>query len=379
MNIWKRNSNQCTSQAKCLSVGVLICVSLWCAVSPKQLAAQSRMVAGLEDRPNLPDAPLPQSTAQNQQIPNGVELGTSSIIGRIEDSSGAAVVGAQVTVCSIASKPLYSMVSSALGEFSFYKMPAGRYFLTAANSGFQTFQSAEILLGPAQDLTLPAFSLHIAEADSTITVRPDEVVAAEQIRALEKQRFLGVIPNFYTSYVYDSAPMTAKQKFSLAARDRFDPVSFLGVAIAAGIEQKNNKYAGYGDDAAAYGKRFAAKYGDGLTSDFLSHAVFPALFHQDPRYFVQGSGTKESRLVHALSYAVITRGDNGRNVPNYSYFLGDLSSGALSNLYYPHADRGMGLVFTNAAIGIAGKAGGSVLKEFFSKPLTTNVKSAPKP
>jgi len=32
-------------------------------------------------------------------------------------------------------------------------------------------------------------------------------------------------------------------------------------------------------------------------------------------------------------------------MPSYSSFLGDVGSGALSNLYYPHADRGIDLVF----------------------------------
>ena len=39
-----------------------------------------------------------------------------------------------------------------------------------------------------------------------VIVRPTEVIAAEQIKAEEKQRLLGVLPNFYTSYVYDAAP-----------------------------------------------------------------------------------------------------------------------------------------------------------------------------
>jgi len=169
--------------------------------------------------------------------------------------------------------------------------------------------------------------------------------------------------------------MTTKQKFSLAARDTFDPISFIGIGISAGIEQANDKYPGYGYGAAGYGKRFAAKFGDGRTSDFLSHAVFPALLHEDPRYFYQGTGTIKSRIIHAASFAIITRSDSGQLKPNYSYFLGDIGSGALSNLYYPHADRGVGLVFTNAAIGIGGKAGGAILREFFSKRLSTNVPS----
>jgi hypothetical protein len=60
-------------------------------------------------------------------------------------------------------------------------------------------------------------------------------------------------------------------------------------------------------------------------------------------------------------------------MPNYSYFLGDLCSGALSNLYYPASSRGASLVFTNAAIGLAGRAGQDLVREFLFKHLTRNV------
>jgi hypothetical protein len=89
-------------------------------------------------------------------------------------------------------------------------------------------------------------------------------------------------------------------------------------------------------------------------------------------YFYQGTGTKKSRLYHAVSNAWITRGDSGKTVPNYAYILGIMGSGALSNTYYPHADRGASLVFTNALLGFAGRAGGNVLQEFIVKHLTKN-------
>jgi len=108
-------------------------------------------------------------------------------------------------------------------------------------------------------------------------------------------------------------------------------------------------------------------------------AVFPSLFHQDPRYFYQGSGSVKSRLIHALSWAVIVRSDSGHSMPNYSYLLGDLTAGALSNLYYPRANRGAGLVFTNFAIGVAGRAGEGVMREFVTKRLTRNVNGNGKP
>jgi hypothetical protein len=80
----------------------------------------------------------------------------------------------------------------------------------------------------------------------------------------------------------------------------------------------------------------------------------------------------KSRLAHAVGSAFFTRSDSGLTQPNYSYWLGDVSSAALSNLYYPKANRGVGLVFSNAAIGLAGRMAGNVLREF-SKRVTTNV------
>jgi len=295
------------------------------------------------------------------------------------DGSGAAISDAQVSLTHRDGIQLRSQKAGGSGEFAFTKLPAGSYLVIVNAQGFAPFTSKEFVVTAQQSYEILNIALSVATTSTEVTVRPTEVIAAEQIKAEEKQRVLGVIPNFYISYVYNAAPMTTKQKFSLASRDTFDPISLLGVGLAAGIEQANNTYAGYGQGAAGYGKRFAAQFGDGRSSDFLSHAVFPSLFHQDPRYFYQGTGSNKSRLVHALSYSVIARSDTGKPMPNYSYFLAAICSGALSNAYYPHADRGINLVFTNAAIGIAGRAGGTVIREFFSKRLTTNVPGNGKP
>jgi len=264
------------------------------------------------------------------------------------------------------------MVSEANGEFNFTKIPPGSYLVIVNAKGFAPFTSAEFDVAVRQTYEVPHVSLSVATADIEVTVRPTDLIAAEQIKAEEKQRLIGVIPNFYTSYTHDAAPLTAKQKFSLAARGTFDPVALIGVGIVAGMEQAKNAYAAYGQGAAGYSKRYAAKFLDGRSSDFLTHAVFPALLHQDPRYYYQGSGSFKSRLVHAVGSAFVTRNDNGRSAPNYSYLLGDMCSGALSNLYYPQANRGPNLAFTNAAVGLAGRIGGNIIREF-SKRMTTNV------
>jgi hypothetical protein len=265
------------------------------------------------------------------------------------------------------------MVSAANGEFNFMEIHPGSYFVLVSAKGFAVFTSTEFAVMAQQAYEVPDILLSLAAASTEVIVRPTELVAAEQIRGEEKQRLVGVLPNFYTSYVNDAAPLTWKQKFSLATRGTFDPVALVGVGFAAGIEQANNSFAGYGQGAAGYAKRFGAKFADGRSSDYLTHAIFPSLLHQDPRYFYQGSGTIKSRLLHAVGSAFFTRGDNGQTEPNYSYVLGDMCSGALSNLYYPAANRGAHLVFSNAAVGLAGRVGGNILREFLPKHSTTNV------
>ena len=314
------------------------------------------------DPPNF----LQQSSSQESAAtsPSG------SVGGMVLDTSGASVPGAAVSLMHGAGETEFRTTSSADGEFNFANVPAGSYLVTVNAKDFVPFKSAEFVVAAQQAYEVPDVSLLVASASAEVTVRPTEIVAAEQIKVAETQRLVGVIPNFYTSYVYDAAPLTAKQKFSLAARGTFDPVSLIGVAFGAGLEQASNSYAGYGQGFAGYSKRYAAKFADGRISD-LTHAVFPSLLHQDPRYYYQGSGSFKSRLAHAVASAFVTRTDSGLTAPNYSYVLGDMCSGALSNLYYLRANRGVSLVFSNAGLGLAGRIGTNILREF-SKRYTTN-------
>jgi hypothetical protein len=345
---------------------------LFCMVPASALAQQQTAGREISIR-SLPDSPTPNAGPQNSAAQTPPAEGSASIAGTVLDVSGATVSGADVSLMHGDGTQLHTMVSEANGEFNFTKIPAGSYLVTVYAKGFAPFTSPEFALAVKQAYEFPDVSLSVATASIEVTVRPTELIAAEQIRAEEKQRLVGFFPNFYTSYIYDAAPLTAKQKFSLAARGTFDPVAMIGVGFAAGIEQATNAYAGYGQGAAGYSKRFAAKFIDGRSSDFLTHAVFPALLHQDPRYYYQGSGSVKSRIAHAVTSAFLARSDSGRTVFNSSYLLGDMCAGALSNLYYPKANRGANLVFTNTAVGFAGRVGTNLMREFLSKRLTTNV------
>jgi hypothetical protein len=304
---------------------------------------------------------------------------SGSVLGAVQYMDGTPIVGAPITLSNTAALQQQTVMSDPDGKFAFNSVLPGTYFVTVRAKGFLLYTSAKFTVADRQAVEVPRIQLSIAPLNTEIVVRPTSVIAQTQMRAEEKQRVLGVVPNFYTSYVWNAAPLDTEQKFSLATRAMFDPVSLIGVAGTAGIEQANNSFAGYGQGAAGYGKRFGAALGDDLIDGFVSGAVYASIFHQDPRYFYQGSGSFKSRLVHALSYAVVARSDTGRPMPDYSDFLGDLTAGALSNLYYPAANRGVGLLFTNFGIGIAERAADNVLIEFLSKRFTTHVPGNGKP
>jgi hypothetical protein len=345
---------------------------LLCLVPASALAQQQTSKQEISSR-SLPDAPLPNSAPWNLAPQAPAAENSATVAGTVLDRSGATVSGADVRLLQGDGTKLQAKVSEANGEFTFTRIPAGSYLVVVNAKGFAPFTSPEFAVAVQQAYEVPDVSLSIATANMELTVRPTELIAAEQIRAQEKQRLVGFFPNFYTSYIYDAAPLNAKQKFSLAVRGTFDPVAMLGVGIAAGIEQATNAYAGYGQGAGGYSKRFAAKFLDGRSSDLLTHAVFPALLHQDPRYYYQGSGSVKSRIAHAVTSAFLARSDSGHTVFNSSYLLGDMCAGALSNLYYPRANRGANLVFTNTAAGLAGRVGTNLMREFLSKRLSTNV------
>ena len=317
--------------------------------------------------------------ATSPDAPSVSEEGSARISGTVLDPRSAAIPGAEVTVTRNGKPQGRTVETGTDGRFIAAGLPPGTYVILVSAKGFQPATSAQFTLAAGQTYEMPSVRLSIAATTTEVVVEPTDVIAAQQVKAEEKQRVFGIIPDFYTSYVWNAAPLDTKQKYSMALRDTFDPMTFVGVSMGAGIEQAKNAFPGYGQGTQGYAKRWGALFANGRTSDILSRAAFPSLFHQDPRYFYQGTGSTWSRTEHAVAYAFIARSDSGHLMPNYSYFLGDLCSGAISNAYYPASSRGVSLVFTNAALGIAGRVGQDMIREFLFKHLTKNVPANGKP
>ncbi len=257
------------------------------------------------------------------------------------------------------------------GQFSFASVAAGAFQLTISAEGFAPQTYAGVLQA-GESSVVPPIALAVATAVTEVRVELSQIeIAQEQMKDEEKQRVLGVIPNFYVSYDLKAAPLNTKQKFDLALKSTVDPVRFGIVGAIAGVEQATDYFSGYGQGAEGYAKRYGASYADVVTGTFIGGAILPSLLKQDPRYFYKGTGSKRSRILYAIANAVICKGDNGKWQANYSGILGSLAAGGISNLYYPASDRnGAALTFENTAIGIGASAGVNLLQEFLLRKLT---------
>ncbi len=294
------------------------------------------------------------------------------ISGTILDQSGAVVVRARVKLTG--ANQSQEALSGDNGQFSFANVTPGPFHLTVTSAGF-AMQTASGVLRPGEVHIVPQIALTVASNISEVQVsltRAELVeVASQEIKIEEKQRVLGVIPNFYVSYIPHAAPLTPEQKFKLAARTVVDPFTIVVVAGTAGIEQAQNHFFQYGQGVQGYAKRFGANYADTISATFIGGAILPSLLKQDPRYFYKGTGSLQSRFFYAIAMSVICKGDNGHWQPNYSSILGSVAAGGISNLYYPANDRGSAeLTFDNAGIEIASSALGNLLQEFVIRKLT---------
>lgn len=156
-------------------------------------------------------------------------------------------------------------------------------------------------------------------------------------------RLFFVLPNFLT--VENSAnvpPMTAGQKFKTTARNAFDPAEFAWYGLQAGIGQLNDSNRSFGQGAEGYGKRYGLRFADGTIENFFTHAIYPAIFHQDPRYFRLGKGGFLHRAGYAVSRLAITRSDSGHRQLNFSEILGGATAAGISVFsYHPEGSRNL--------------------------------------
>jgi hypothetical protein len=297
------------------------------------------------------------------------------IAGTVTDVNDLPIPGALISLHASDSDDVRSVATNENGFYEFLTVePRRPYKISIHAAGFAQWDSSVVTVDAGQSTIVDATKLQIEEVQTSITVTPasSHDIATAQVKAEEKQRGFGIIPNFYAVYDPDPAPMDAGLKFRLAFRVARDPFTFTGVAILAGVGQATDNPA-FVQGARGYGERFGVNYANSFTDIMLDGAILPSILHQDPRYFYKGTGTSKSRVAHVISSLFVTKGDNGQWQPNYSAVGGDLASSAISNLYYPRSNRGAGLVFKGFATITAIHLAVRMLDEFVFRPAKGSV------
>ncbi|MDE3202218.1 MAG: carboxypeptidase regulatory-like domain-containing protein [Acidobacteriota bacterium] len=342
----------------------LACVSGLLAL-PQNVAAQD---AGTPAT-TVTEIALPQA-AQNQPSQS-----PATISGTVTDKSGDLVPNATVVLTDLYGTH-QTVTADANGGYSFPSLKSGIAYRIAINAdGFVPWTSEPIVLNPGQYYILKEEGLAIAGGETSVTVTsatPAEI-AVEQVQVEEQQRIMGFIPNFYVVYDKNPVPLSSKLKFKLAFRAATDPITFIGAGALAGMNQAGDT-PNYPQGSIGYAERYGAAYGDGVIDLFIGGAILPSLLHQDPRYYFQGTGTKRSRMLHAMTAPFICKGDNGKSQFNYSSLGGDLISSAISNVYYPPSNRGLSFVFTSFALETGERVVSTMVQEFVLRRLTPSAK-----
>jgi hypothetical protein len=198
------------------------------------------------------------------------------------------------------------------------------------------------------------------------TAEEKHAEAERELKVQEKQRLLGIMPQFQVVMGGPVVPLTPGEKWRLALKSAIDPF-YIGWAfvIGGGYGEltDSSTQQGYGWGPAGYFKRVGSNYADNVNGALIGNALLPSILHQDPRYFRKGTGSIPRRFIYAALSTVICHGDNGKNQFNASNVFGNFISGAISNLYYPADQRGVYLTFKNGLdVTLFGALGGQVLE-----------------
>lgn len=220
---------------------------------------------------------------------------------------------------------------------------------------------------PPQQTNLPPPTL----PEKPTVTPPDQAPEVENTerdsQGKQTKRMFWLVPNFAAVDANAQLPpLTAKQKFSLAAHDSvIDYSSYTWSAVLAGQAMALRSDPEFGDGAAAYGRYYWHNFVDGISGTFFTEAIVPAITHEDPRYYTMGKGGFFHRTWYAISCAFITKKDSGDWTFNWSEVGGNALEASLANAYYPAQERGAGQTARNFGTQMESAVLNHVFQEFW--------------
>ena len=185
-------------------------------------------------------------------------------------------------------------------------------------------------------------------------------------RAPQTRRILGIIPNFRAISTDEKLPpQTAKDKFVTASEDSFDYSSIFIPLLIAGYSLGTNATPEFGHGGVGFGRYLWHAAVDQTSENYMVEFVVPVVTHEDTRYYTLGRGKFLKRAGYAVSRAVVTRSDSGKEVFNFSEVVGAGASAGLSSLYYPTRQRSFGNTGQEWGLDVGIDAASFLAKEFW--------------
>lgn len=167
-----------------------------------------------------------------------------------------------------------------------------------------------------------------------------------------------VVPAYKVDYQHGFKPLTPREKFSEWAESTYDPLGLAIGAVEAGTLQYSSTdgFCGYGHGWVGYGKCYGSMQLDATDSSFIGDFALTVLLHQDPRYFRLGRGSFGTRTWYAITRVFVTHKDSGKMTFYSSGLTGTVVAAAVSNLYYPKSDVGLGPTVSRIGIDLGNTA-----------------------
>lgn len=248
--------------------------------------------------------------------------------------------------------------------------------------GGATCLSAQTTLPDAPSATAVALQLSMAEPVQTpgeqassssqqAPVQQDDRHgdAAPQKPILQQQkRIFGVLPN-YTSVSGGTTPPPAgwRTDSRVAFKQSTDYVGNLYSIATSAIAYAQDSHplvdTVNGGNAPLWGYVWRGLV-DKTSQTAQGSLLFPALLHQDTRYFALGRGSKVRRTVHAAAAVVVAHSYSGRPVFNVAGLAGKVGAQALSTTYYPTGSENFGVLAEKFTYACLRQAGFTILREF---------------
>ncbi len=142
-------------------------------------------------------------------------------------------------------------------------------------------------------------------------------------------------------------PAGWKTDFTLANKQNYDYSSFGFLLISSALAYGQNSHPSlntyHGGDSIFWAYLWRG-FVDKTDSVYQGTFFFPALLHEDTRYYALGTGPAKKRLLHAVESVVVAHNYDQKPIFNLAGQAGRVGTQAVSTTYYPPGSEGFGVL-----------------------------------